>query len=573
MHLLVSNHEAEVAAFRRAIGATSSSVRVVENNLGALSLIDSDPGQIRSLIITEHQDEGVNVETTTFVRNMLARTLNTLEIVVVSTYWHGPRQEGVQVVPTIQEAAALVRKVDQLELVASESVADESHTSNGHVQLEAAPTEIPVEEAPTEIPVEEAPTQIPTNNTFQTSGAFQRELAPEPEPTYIEQAAVEPTFVQPAPAESTFVKQAPAEPTYIEQAVAERQYVESAPRPSATVAPPQIEQPLPATPQVAPPQMEEPEETPAPAHSLADDIRDWTERNERERGQGHVRAPRTPSLLESLTEMLPSRRRAREQEEALDAAIRAPRITKCHGIAVISPKGGVGKSFLTYLAGNFLAEVRGDKVIAIDTNPDFGTLADQVRSREQQTVGTLLEQIQSIRHYSDLRRFTSKVDSRLEVLAAPADPDVMASISANDYGQVYSQLRHYYDTVLFDCGTGFRDDITRFALQQSDQIVLVSAPLYITTGIVIRALGYLSQIGCDLSRVTLAINQVRNEKPLDIDYMRSRFGNRLNAIVEIPFDMQLYHDLDRGEFSMNRTQPATRISVKQLVAELVKHFE
>jgi hypothetical protein len=37
--------------------------------------------------------------------------------------------------------------------------------------------------------------------------------------------------------------------------------------------------------------------------------------------------------------------------------------------------------------------------------------------------------------------------------------------------------------------------------------------------------------------------------------------------------MDLYHDLDRGEFSMSRTQPATRISVKQLVAELVKHFE
>lgn len=522
MHLLVSNHEAEVAAFRRAIGATTSGLRVVENNLSALALIDSDPGQIRSLVITEHQDEGVNVETRTFVRNLLARTLNTLEIVVVSSYWHGPREDGVQIVGTIQEAAALVRKVDQLELVADESIAEASHSSNGHVAIE------------------EAPTQVMTSGSFETSGGFERELAPEP-------------IVQP-------------------------RLAETAPVPSATVAPLQIEEPIAATPQVAEPiaatpQVAPPEETPAPTHSLADDIRDWTERNERERGQGQVRAPQRHSVWNSIAEMMPARRRAREQEEALDAAIRAPRITKCHGIAVISPKGGVGKSFLTYLAGNFLAEVRGDKVIAIDTNPDFGTLADQVRSREQQTVGTLLEQLPSINHYSDLRRFTSKVESRLEVLAAPADPDVMASISAHDYGKIYEQLRHYYDTVLFDCGTGFRDDITRFALQQCDQIVLVSAPLYITTGIVIRALGYLSQIGCDLSRVTLAINQVRNEKPLDIDYMRSRFGNRLNAIVEIPFDMQLYHDLDRGEFRMNRTQPATRISLKQLVAELVKHFE
>ncbi|HEY0738205.1 MAG TPA: AAA family ATPase [Herpetosiphonaceae bacterium] len=540
MHLLVSNHEAEIAAFRRAIGATTSGLRVVDNNLSALALIDSDRGEIRSLVITEHQDEGVNVETRTFVRNLLARTLNTLEIVVVSSYWHGPREDGVQIVPTVQEAAALVRKVDQLELVADESVADTSHSSNGHVMIE------------------EAPTQMTTSGSFETSGAFERELAPEPiaQPTQIAQPAV----AEPVPVPRATV----APPQIEERTIASTQTAEP------VVAPMQTEAPVATTQYVAP---TPPEETPAPAHSLADDIRDWTERNERERGQGQIRAPQRTSVWDSIAEMMPARRRAREQEEALDAAIRAPRITKCHGIAVISPKGGVGKSFLTYLTGNFLAEVRGDKVIAIDTNPDFGTLADQVRSREQQTVGTLLDQIQTIRHYSDLRRFTSKVDSRLEVLAAPADPDVMASISAVDYGKVYDQLRHYYDTVLFDCGTGFRDDITRFALQQCDQIVLVSAPLYITTGIVIRALGYLSQIGCDLSRVTLAINQVRNEKPLDIDYMRSRFGNRLNAIVEIPFDMQLYHDLDRGEFRMNRTQPATRISIKQLVSELVKHFE
>jgi MinD-like ATPase involved in chromosome partitioning or flagellar assembly len=503
MHLLVSNHEAEVAAFRRATGATASSLRVVENNLSALSLIDSDPGQIRSLVITEHQDEGVNVETRTFVRNLAARTLNTLDIVVVGSHWNGLHETGVQTVATIQEAAAIVRTIDQLELVPNDSSAEPSHTTNGHVELEAAPA------------------------TIVDGGAFERELEP-----------------------------LPAAPS------AEAEVAEPVPAPSETFAP--AVSAAPAAP---------PETTPEPAYSLADDIRDWTERNEQQRGQGQTRSQQTVSVWESIVEMMPSRRRARAEEEALDAAIRAPRITKCHGIAVISPKGGVGKSFLTYLAGNFLAEVRGDKVVAIDTNPDFGTLADQVRSREQQTVGTLLEQIHSIRHYSDLRRFTSKVESRLEVLAAPADPDVMATISAADYGKVYEQLRHYYDTVLFDCGTGFRDDITRFALQQCDQIVLVSAPLFITTGIVIRALGYLSQIGCDLSRVTLAINQVRNEKPLDIDYMRSRFGSRLNAIVEIPFDMQLYHDLDRGEFRMNRTQPSTRISIKRLVAEMVRHFE
>ena len=44
MHVLVSNNDAEISAFRRAIGTITDQVRVVENNLGALSLVGSGIG-------------------------------------------------------------------------------------------------------------------------------------------------------------------------------------------------------------------------------------------------------------------------------------------------------------------------------------------------------------------------------------------------------------------------------------------------------------------------------------------------------------------------------------------------
>src|SRR6187200_1787565 len=58
-----------------------------------------------------------------------------------------------------------------------------------------------------------------------------------------------------------------------------------------------------------------------------------------------------------------------------------------HGIcsvAVLSMKGGVGKTTTTVGLGSTIATIRGDRVIAVDANPDLGTLAqrgpDQVRS-------------------------------------------------------------------------------------------------------------------------------------------------------------------------------------------------
>ena len=43
-------------------------------------------------------------------------------------------------------------------------------------------------------------------------------------------------------------------------------------------------------------------------------------------------------------------------------------------IAVVSPKGGVGKTTTTALLGSLLAFLRRDRVIAVETNPDWGSL-------------------------------------------------------------------------------------------------------------------------------------------------------------------------------------------------------
>jgi Mrp family chromosome partitioning ATPase len=66
-----------------------------------------------------------------------------------------------------------------------------------------------------------------------------------------------------------------------------------------------------------------------------------------------------------------------EREEAdLEQRIRGlAGVTRPNTVALISPKGGVGKTTSTFLVGNLLATHLKLRVIAVDANPDFGTLA------------------------------------------------------------------------------------------------------------------------------------------------------------------------------------------------------
>ena len=88
----------------------------------------------------------------------------------------------------------------------------------------------------------------------------------------------------------------------------------------------------------------------------------------------------------------------------------------CYRIALLSLKGGVGKTTTTVTLGSTFAALRGDRVIAVDANPDRGTLSQKVPSETPATVRTLLRDESRVRTYGDVRAYTSQNRHRLEVL-------------------------------------------------------------------------------------------------------------------------------------------------------------
>ncbi|HEY4419732.1 MAG TPA: MinD/ParA family protein, partial [Pseudonocardia sp.] len=137
----------------------------------------------------------------------------------------------------------------------------------------------------------------------------------------------------------------------------------------------------------------------------------------------------------------------------LTARLNTP-LLGCYKIAMLSLKGGVGKTTVTATLGATFASLRGDRVVAVDANPDRGTLSQKIPLETSATVRHLLRDAQRVRRYTDVRAYTSQGPSRLEVLASEQDPAVSESFSEEDYRRTIALLEHFYNIVLTDCGTG-----------------------------------------------------------------------------------------------------------------------
>ncbi|WP_176112805.1 AAA family ATPase, partial [Mycobacterium sp. 96-892] len=242
-------------------------------------------------------------------------------------------------------------------------------------------------------------------------------------------------------------------------------------------------------------------------------------------------------------------RRDRLRQE-LEEQIRQP-IVGDFRIAVLSIKGGVGKTTTTLGLGSALAMVRHDRVIAVDANPDRGTLAERVRDEStQSTVRDLLSD-PNLHSYADVRNHTLMATSRLEILASEQEPAVSEVFSEGDYRRTVDILRHYYNIILTDCGTGIMHSAMAGVLDLAHTIVLVSAPAMDAARSASATLDWLMQHGYSGlvrgARVVLSTSRPGSAN-LKIDKLYEHFESRCRSVHTIPFDPHLSEgaDIDFG---------------------------
>jgi MinD-like ATPase involved in chromosome partitioning or flagellar assembly len=178
----------------------------------------------------------------------------------------------------------------------------------------------------------------------------------------------------------------------------------------------------------------------------------------------------------------------------------------------------------------------------------------------------LLRDKEKIASPGELRQYASRLPSGLHLLAAPPDPAVMAQMTPELYGELLAFLRRFYEVILLDLGTGVTAPIATFAVDQADQVVVVTTPEWITNTKVQMALGHLG-----LERATLVLNKVDGraaQRATERQFSRERIAQR----VAVPADLQLKTMLDSGTFSLSGLERSTRVAIKRLGLAVGTHL-
>ena len=259
------------------------------------------------------------------------------------------------------------------------------------------------------------------------------------------------------------------------------------------------------------------------------------------------------------------------RQRELIARVKTP-IVGCRKIAFISRKGGVGKTSTCLLVGHTFATHRGDRVIAVDGNPDAGTLGHRIRRETTANLTSLLADAGRIERYADIRGYTSQAPSRLEVVASDDDPRITQAIGETEFHRVVQLLERHYNLVCLDTGTGVLESATRGILDAADQIVVVGVPSLDGARAASSTLDWLDENGYRhlVDGAIAVLNAVgRTVGLVDIDRIEEHFAERCRACLRIPWDPHLEAG---AEAKVEQLRPTTRNAYLELAAAIGSGF-
>ena len=265
----------------------------------------------------------------------------------------------------------------------------------------------------------------------------------------------------------------------------------------------------------------------------------------------------------------PSNRERRE--DALLQRVRT-RIDGSRRIVVLSRKGGAGKTTTTLMLGHTFATHRGDRVVALDANPDAGSLGMRLPRETQYSATDLLAERTWVERYSQIRAFTSQDPvSRLEVVASDDDPRITLALGSQDYRHLVDTLDRHYNLVLVDTGTGILDDAIQGILEEADQLVVVMPPALDGGRVAAMTLDWLDQHGHHelVANAVAVVNAVRGSGPLELDRLEEHFASRCASVHRIPWDPVL----EAGAHSaLADLRPETRAAYLELAGAVAEGF-
>lgn len=239
-------------------------------------------------------------------------------------------------------------------------------------------------------------------------------------------------------------------------------------------------------------------------------------------------------------------------------------------IGIFGLKGGVGKTAVTVALGSSLSKIRGDRILAVDADPDGGNLADRAGRQSAATVADLLSD-KELSRYNDIRAYTSMNGSNLEVLSSEEYSGARREFNDDDWKGAVGIVSRYYNLVLADCGAGLFQPASRGVLSTVSGLVIVASASIDGARQAAVTMDWLRQNGYQdlLGRSCVVINHVTPGKPnIDVDDLVQQFERHVPAgrVIVLPWDKhiaagtEIQLDLLGRDFQRRVTELAAALS-------------
>jgi MinD-like ATPase involved in chromosome partitioning or flagellar assembly len=243
-------------------------------------------------------------------------------------------------------------------------------------------------------------------------------------------------------------------------------------------------------------------------------------------------------------------------------------------IGVLGLKGGVGKTAVTVALGSTLAKVRGDRILAIDADPDAGNLADRAGRQSAATIADLLSD-KELARYNDIRAYTSMNGANLEVLSSEEYSQARREFNDDDWKGATEVVSRYYNLVLADCGAGLFQPASRAVLSTVSGLVIVASASIDGARQAAVTMDWMRQNGYQdlLGRSCVVINHVVPGKPnIDVADLVQQFERHVapGRVIVLPWDK---HIAAGTEIQLELLDKVFQRRITELAAALSDDFD
>ena len=206
-------------------------------------------------------------------------------------------------------------------------------------------------------------------------------------------------------------------------------------------------------------------------------------------------------------------------------------------IAFFSPKGGAGTTTLAVNVALALAEERPGRVALVDLDLQWAQVTTHLDLQPKLTMAELTRDAQALEEPNLLRTYMEHKEPGLDILCAPASPEMGALIGPEHLALMLASLRLGYDLVVIDAASSL-DERAQTAFEAADVVVFTAVPEISGLKAVHSLLESLSETGAAVGKTVFVLNHVFSREMLKLQDIETSLAAKVS--IEIPHEPVLY---------------------------------